>query len=798
MPALYLGWVLYLVAFLGLPSHSNSDVHDANIIRSSQNSGGIQSDGNPKQATNLSFQQEAIRVQEHLQRTIQRKSLPLTAYIEAPLPPTIPGIEPKLPLRSQSPDDLQKLEYPQVTTCSTLPGSLPVHHPVSMDDVFGPNAGAIKPLYPLRYDYAKCCSPVDADPFLPWIHDSFVSMDGSHVDFVAHNKRRCRTDPSQFMQEMQHLEPQVALMQSVPVRRISEKEVQAMAPRPLLWSSSQTTATTAAGVPRYRLASLEDADPDGLETRFICRFHRLALDSQTNQLEMIILGETLSIYPYNYEHANYRQIHPKPKPILSRPINASDVHGAHNERFWNSVLHFRCPVPAEFQDIFRSGGSVVNDVPSIYLDLVPIRTRPRTTVQGYFPQARDISTFDPTKEWGDAHVLPTVEASGRWANVPICPPPAAATSEGRKESKAIKTNADKATTEETQAEETQAPHKLIGCIWSSASFQTRGNSNIDDSNSDRLLEWLTYHLFVAIFDHIYVYDNSKALSDSTTLKPVADLFPSDRVTLIDWPHRVCNNNKPANKNTGERSSQYAAETSCRLRYGPKADWMAFFDTDEYFIPQPKWSDLKHWLEEGVEKSKNADNTFILSFFQARAKPIAERMIPHFGGQCGESLDDAKCLAKRPELTFLETYDCETVPLPKPSYGWRAKKQIYRPWYVLNHYVHYPTVTKRLVDFPNEKSPMFEAKAPYERRVDEVHEAFMLHTKTTDPQSTSGWKNKCKPNDLERCPVGIVSPLGALADSSGSYNCYQHERVAELLPKLNAAMTPLVAKFRSMK
>jgi hypothetical protein len=300
---------------------------------------------------------------------------------------------------------------------------------------------------------------------------------------------------------------------------------------------------------------------------------------------------------------------------------------------------------------------------------------------------------------------------------------------------------------------------------------------------------------VAKFDHIYVYDNSKALSDSTTLKPVADLFPSDRVTLIDWPHRVCNNNQPANKNTGERSSQYAAETSCRLRYGPKADWMAFFDTDEYFIPQTKWSDLKHWLEEGVEKSKNADNTFILSFFQTRAKPIAERMSPYFGGHCDER---ANCLAKRPELTFLETYDCETVPLPKPPHGWRAKKQIYRPWYVLNHYVHYPTVTKRLVDFPKERSPQFEAKSPYERRVDEVDEAFMLHTKTLDPQSTAGWKNKCKPNDLDHCPVGIVAPLGARLDSSGSYNCYQHQRVADLLPKLHEAMSPLVAKFRSMK
>ena len=34
----------------------------------------------------------------------------------------------------------------------------------------------------------------------------------------------------------------------------------------------------------------------------------------------------------------------------------------------------------------------------------------------------------------------------------------------------------------------------------------------------------------------------------------------------------------AHENTGERSSQYAAENSCRARYGPYTEWMASFDT----------------------------------------------------------------------------------------------------------------------------------------------------------------------------------------------------------------------------
>jgi hypothetical protein len=47
-------------------------------------------------------------------------------------------------------------------------------------------------------------------------------------------------------------------------------------------------------------------------------------------------------------------------------------------------------------------------------------------------------------------------------------------------------------------------------------------------------------------------------------------------------------------------------------------------------------------------------------------------------------------------------------------------------------------------------------------------------------------------------VGIVAPLNVSVDSVGSYNCYQHQPIADLLPKLNEAMSLLVAKFRSME
>ena len=129
----------------------------------------------------------------------------------------------------------------------------------------------------------------------------------------------------------------------------------------------------------------------------------------------------------------------------------------------------------------------------------------------------------------------------------------------------------------------------------------------------RLLEWLTNHLYVVNMDQIYVYDNSGANTDVFSLANVTNLFPRDKVTRIDWPFRVCNNNIPAHWNTGERSSQYSAEASCRLRFGPFTEFLASFDTDEYLTPMGKWTDLRQWLTEGVKPETN-----ILSFWSTKA------------------------------------------------------------------------------------------------------------------------------------------------------------------------------------
>lgn len=716
----------------------------------------------PRSTTN------AWMLQHSPERPNYHSLLPLTAYIEAPLRREVP-----LGLRGNT--TLKAVSYPNVESCLDIPNELPVHHSKADDYRFGPNVGRLRSLYEVRDSYASV-SPVDADPFLPWIHDVFLSNDFKFVEFVAHNKRRCRADAS-FLKDLDNLEPQVALMQSVPIKRLNP------------FDEMFDTVPHDNSRPRYRLAALEEADKDARETRFICHYHHVTQSGKRK-----ILGETLSVFPYNYEDVNFRK-GPKLHPMLSRPSNPQDTNGAHNDQVWNSILHFRCPVPRNVEKMMQEGLSLTKNAytPGMYIDLVPIRTPPRETREGYSPY-RQSSDFDPVAEWGRHHVLPMVEQSGRWANIPIgCRAPSARTG---------------STPLAKQAEDSEDLRRtpenyLVGCLWASASFATRGpNSKLDDSTSQRLLEWLAYHLYIAKLDHIYVYDNSEANANMTTLQPVIKLFPADRVTRVPWKHRVCNNNFKG----GERSSQYAAEASCRLRYGPNTEWMVSFDTDEYLIPNGKWTSLQDWLQTSVRTGTISNDTHILSLYQTRPFPRVDFMEPFIDGsdECGISEDEAKCLSKREDVTFLQAYDCETTPLPKPDFGWRAQKQIYRPDFVLNHFVHYSMVTRRAHDAPGERIPAFRQQAPFERRVNEVTEAFMLHAKTKPPHQTRGWERRCVAANQEKgsCPVGIPWPVEivskqepALNKDGLAYNCYQHDVVQNHLAiHLNNILKPLFARF----
>lgn len=438
----------------------------------------------------------------------------LTAYLE-PIDRLSWKIKP-LPLRNSTHDKLKEVKFPRLDSCRRLPEQWPV------DD------------YP------------EEDPFLPWIHDVFPTHDGKLIQFVAQNRRRCRTGTTTTDTEALALtEPQVALFQHVAVQRLNR---------------------TGSSPFRYRLVDHEHADDDGMETRFICRFQPSG-------------EETLSVYNFNYEWASYR------KHI--RQMFHED--GRDNKQIHTSQLTFQCPVPESLIEAVRTGASVVDDYATLFIDLIPIRTPPRYgPPEAFFPpyykafQATGETAFSATAEWGSDHILPLVENSGRWANIPICKPSLLTYGKQKDDSAALAT-----ATDESDARNVVEPikqHHLASCLWASAGYATRGNRFAINDGQRRLLEWITYNKLIGV-DHFYLYDNSGAFSDdqSKSLHPIAELFPDD-VTVIDWPGQVCNNNPNNVDSVGERSSQYAAEASCRLRFGPHVNWIAQFDIDEYLVP----------------------------------------------------------------------------------------------------------------------------------------------------------------------------------------------------------------------
>jgi hypothetical protein len=435
----------------------------------------------------------------------------IAAYLEPPMNDTIPGTGSQgdvenirdegfppefvvpLPLRTTTPEHLKRFDYAKFQTCADLPGKLPVDRGIqyffnAKGQLASWNVGNTPTPDDYPWKEAQFC-PVDADPFLPWIHDMFPSLDGSKIEFVAQNKRRCKSG-TMFRKDLKRLEPQVALLQHVSVARLNETEARQLAPE--LWQSDD-----ASNLPRYRLAPREESAPDGQETRFICRFYGTEFSSGTPR--SIVLGETLSEYPFNYEFVSYRKM----KPTMITP------RGKDNKYFWTSNLRFNCPVPdvPGLRQLILSFSTILSDgTPTMHLDLIPIRTPARFGVQEmYFTEdmagpkdtwgiggenymwrenyMAPVEGFNPKIRWGDQNVLPRVEASGRWVNLPICHPPKLIVDETSK----------KAIIEEEKGV-TKKPHLLSACLWASASFKTRGENDPVLDTAERLIEWIEFHL----------------------------------------------------------------------------------------------------------------------------------------------------------------------------------------------------------------------------------------------------------------------------------------------------------------
>lgn len=466
-----------------------------------------------------------------------------------------------LPLRAKAQANLLKeVAYPRLNSCSKLTQQFPV------DD-----------------------TPTDQDPFLPWIHDVFPTADGKFIQFVAQNKRRCHTGKHE-LDIIRFMAPQAALFQHVHVKRV---------PDPDNMNNNDIDSHNdliSRNSSRYKISdSHEDADLDGMTTRFICRFKPS-------------MEETLSVYNFDYDWTAYRK-----RYKASFTKDDGNVYSIHT-----SQLIFRCPVPASLQETIRQGSSVKDDWASLFVDLIPIRTPPRFGVPHmYFPPwHREFETTEPTERfypnvtWGSNHLLPKIQDSGRWENIPICMPSLLQYEDQTVEDlPAIVVNADDA----DAPQPLQKKHNLVSCIWASAGYTTRGERFAVNDGQRRMLEWITYNKLIG-FDHIYVYDNSGAFSNSSSLKPIADLFPGE-VTLINWPSQICNNHPNNVDSPGDRSSQYAAESSCRLRFGPHVNWIGQFDIDEYLIPMGNHDTVLSLLDE-LDK----EDTRIISFGSWRAWP----------------------------------------------------------------------------------------------------------------------------------------------------------------------------------
>ena len=474
-----------------------------------------------------------------------------------------------------------------------------------------PNVG--KSCQTLMEDFPIDEYPMD-DPYLPWIHDYFVSADATQIKFVAQNKRRCGPTSDDEDGDMETFLTKwnfhYALFQSIPiVVEESDGDGDAM---------------------NYRLAASRDEATHPF-TRFQCRFHSSKDDSSFL---------TFSEYPFDYEYVHWRKTK---KSIFVIEGDDSALNNKGMPNFWLSQLMFSCPIPREYQHQleFResNGNSSSNDDPVFYLDIIPIRTPVRSkvwlTVNQTGPDGFKTidKMFDAPTAFGSQQYLPDVENSGRWANFPICPAttgqhpkpsPQQTVKDQDEDGKGLQ---DSSLGTNNDQNNSNKPYRLVGCTWTAASYTRRGDAVRVTDSAKRLEEWIRFHLMVGV-QHLYVYDNSNYDNTTTTtkfeLKEVTEKFPSHQVTYHRWPCQVCNNNRPAHANPGERSSQYAAEASCRERYGSTTEWMTFIDTDEYLIPMKPTADGEYkWdavLDEMDEKGIN-----ILKFLSSRGKPRVDLM-----------------------------------------------------------------------------------------------------------------------------------------------------------------------------
>ena len=113
-----------------------------------------------------------------------------------------------------------------------------------------------------------------------------------------------------------------------------------------------------------------------------------------------------------------------------------------------------------------------------------------------------------------------------------------------------------------------------------------------------------------------------------------------------------------------------------------------------------------------------------------------------GGNCGKNKGDCFELTVPRNYTMLQAYNCDRQKPGAKKERMPAEKQIYRPDYVLHHFIHYSTVT--LLSEMNRKDieksgRKWNSRSPFpdplSRFGDENKEALMLHSKAVAHQDT---------------------------------------------------------------
>ena len=207
----------------------------------------------------------------------------------------------------------------------------------------------------------------------------------------------------------------------------------------------------------------------------------------------------------------------------------------------------------------------------------------------------------------------------------------------------------------------------------------------------RLVEWVEFHLLMGI-EHFWFFDNSQKPSQSTA-KILLPYVLAGQATLIHWPFPIQDG-----CDQSQAGAQFSVGNVCLRRYAQDADWLAFFDVDEFLLPLRRNSTLTTLVDRFSRPDWQTVRSDESSFLCSRSRlgrvgcDTAERGVsaislsqyifaPCANPALGQALD--------PALSFLHLANdsCAEEPMTIQSAD-RAPKSLYRSYRSFSVWVHY--------------------------------------------------------------------------------------------------------------